>query len=31
VFFVFEHTPHSNPTEAFVNEGISWVKEIIES
>ncbi|GAQ19592.1 xylose isomerase-like TIM barrel [Oceanobacillus picturae] len=30
VCFVFEHTPHTNPTEAFVNEGISWVKEIIE-
>ncbi|RIU90146.1 TIM barrel protein [Oceanobacillus picturae] len=31
VFFIFEHTPHSNPTETFVDEGISWVKEIIES
>lgn len=31
VFFVFEHTPHSNPTEKFVDEGISWVKEIIGS
>jgi len=30
VFFVFEHTPHTNPTETFVNEGIDWVKEIIE-
>jgi sugar phosphate isomerase/epimerase len=29
VCFVFEHTPHTNPTEVFVNEGISWVKEII--
>lgn len=31
VFFVFEHTPHTNPTESFVNEGINWVKEIIGS
>lgn len=30
VFFIFEHTPHTNPTEAFVNEGIKWVKELIE-
>lgn len=29
VFFVFEHTPHTNPTDMFVNEGIHWVKEII--
>lgn len=29
VFFVFEHTPHTNPTDTFVNEGIHWVKEII--
>lgn len=29
VFFVFEHTPHTNPTETFVNEGISWIKDII--
>jgi sugar phosphate isomerase/epimerase len=29
VYFIFEHTPHTNPTEAFVNEGISWVKDII--
>lgn len=31
VIFVFEHTPHSNPSEAFVNEGIDWVKEIVSS
>lgn len=30
VFFVFEHTPHSNPKETFVKEGIQWVKELIE-
>ncbi|OZU87653.1 hypothetical protein CIL03_15635 [Virgibacillus indicus] len=29
VFFVFEHTPHANPTEEFVNEGINWIKELI--
>lgn len=29
VFFIFEHTPHTNPTETFVNEGINWVKDII--
>lgn len=29
VFFIFEHTPHTNPTDEFVNEGINWVKEII--
>lgn len=29
VFFVFEHTPHSNPSEAMVLEGITWVKELI--
>lgn len=31
VFFIFEHTPHTNPTEAFVDEGIHWVKEIVDS
>ncbi len=31
VYFVFEHTPHTNPTETFVNEGINWVEEIISS
>ncbi|WP_249872645.1 TIM barrel protein [Oceanobacillus saliphilus] len=31
VFFVFEHTPHTNPTETFVDEGMNWVKEIIGS
>ncbi|WP_339229281.1 TIM barrel protein [Oceanobacillus sp. FSL K6-2867] len=30
VFFVFEHTPHTNPTEEFVNEGINWVKDLID-
>lgn len=29
VFFVFEHTPHTNPTEKFVNEGIDWVIDVI--
>lgn len=30
VYFVFEHTPHSNPTKTFVDEGISWVKELVK-
>lgn len=29
VFFVFEHTPHTNPSDKFVNEGIVWVHDII--
>lgn len=29
VFFVFEHTPHTNPSDTFVNEGIIWVHDII--
>lgn len=29
VFFIFEHTPHSNPTRKFVEEGIRWVKSLI--
>ena len=29
-FFVFEHTPHTNPTEKFVDEGMNWVKELIK-
>jgi len=28
-FFIFEHTPHSNPTKTFIDEGIK-VKDIIE-
>ncbi|WP_257348419.1 sugar phosphate isomerase/epimerase family protein [Pseudalkalibacillus decolorationis] len=27
VHFVFEHTPHSNPTDKFVDEGIQWVRK----
>ena len=30
VFFIFEHTPHSNPSDEFVYEGINWVKELID-
>jgi sugar phosphate isomerase/epimerase len=26
LFWVLEHTPHSNPTWAFVSEGINWLK-----
>jgi sugar phosphate isomerase/epimerase len=29
VTFVFEHTPHSNPTSQFVLEGMNWVRGII--
>lgn len=29
IYFVFEHTPHSHPTEQFVKEGMDWVKVII--
>jgi sugar phosphate isomerase/epimerase len=28
VFFVMEHTPHTNPEEKMVDEGIEWVREI---
>ncbi len=30
VYFVFEHTPHTNPTKEFVEEGIHWVKELVK-
>lgn len=30
IYFVFEHTPHSNPTEEFVHEGINWVRNLLE-
>lgn len=29
VIFVLEHTPHSNPSTEFVQEGISWVKKLL--
>lgn len=29
ITFVFEHTPHSNPSNEFVNEGYQWVKGIL--
>ncbi|UOQ93828.1 sugar phosphate isomerase/epimerase [Halobacillus shinanisalinarum] len=28
-YFLFEHTPHSNPTDEFVDEGIDWIHELI--
>lgn len=31
VFFVFEHTPHTNPTKSFVEEGIQWIKGLVEN
>jgi len=29
VIFVFEHTPETNPSKAFVNEGYQWVRSLI--
>lgn len=29
VTFIFEHTPHTNPSKDFVNEGYRWIKSII--
>lgn len=31
VNFIFEHTPHSNPSEEFVLEGYRWTKKVIMS
>lgn len=28
--FVFEHTPHSNPSDEFVQCGYQWVRELVE-
>lgn len=30
VMFIFEHTPHSNPSKQLVEEGYRWIREIIE-
>lgn len=29
ITFVFEHTPHTNPTRTFVEEGYQWVKRLV--
>lgn len=29
ITFIFEHTPHSNPSKKFVEEGYQWVRTII--
>ncbi|GIN84250.1 hypothetical protein J6TS2_06360 [Heyndrickxia sporothermodurans] len=29
VYFVLEHTPHTNPTKEFVCEGIDWIDQLI--
>jgi sugar phosphate isomerase/epimerase len=29
ITLIFEHTPHSNPSKSFVNEGFEWVKSIV--
>ncbi|MFD2926063.1 TIM barrel protein [Halobacillus naozhouensis] len=28
-YFIFEHTPHSNPSDQFVNESISWIESLL--
>lgn len=30
VFFIFEHTPHSHPSDIFVEEGIDWVIRLLD-
>ncbi|WP_181350567.1 TIM barrel protein [Thalassobacillus sp. CUG 92003] len=30
VYFIFEHTPHTNPSDGFVKEGVRWVKDVIK-
>jgi sugar phosphate isomerase/epimerase len=31
VTFVFEHTPHTNPSKAMVQEGYRWVQSLVQS
>ena len=31
IHFIFEHTPHSNPSKEFVQEGYIWTKNIVRS
>ncbi|RNB80375.1 hypothetical protein EDM59_23815 [Brevibacillus nitrificans] len=31
VQFIFEHTPHSNPSRPFVQQGYTWVRSLIMS
>jgi hypothetical protein len=31
VTFVFEHTPHSKPSKAFVEEGFRWVQTLLRN
>lgn len=31
VVFIFEHTPHSNPSKAFVQSGYEWIRELVGS
>lgn len=31
VHFIFEHTPHTNPSAQMVEEGVRWVKELVGS
>lgn len=29
-YFIFEHTPHSNPAEDIVEEDIQWIRSILK-
>jgi sugar phosphate isomerase/epimerase len=31
VTFIFEHTPHSQPTDEFVQEGVEWIKQLTQN
>lgn len=31
VTFIFEHTPHSQPTDEFVQEGYEWIKQLTQN
>ena len=31
VFFVMEYTPHTNPSEKMVEEGVGWAIEVLEA
>ncbi|WP_036746794.1 sugar phosphate isomerase/epimerase family protein [Paenibacillus sp. UNC451MF] len=30
VVFIFEHTPHSNPSKDFIQSGYQWVRELVK-
>lgn len=31
IHFIFEHTPHSNPSKEFVHQGYMWTKSMVQS